>query len=123
MPAMPTLAHVAQRHAVYTAACLCVALTSTNAPKCACCLACCAAALCWHSRAQAVFVLFSASVLTVAEGLLGLHSNAALAFPAAPPVPLWLLLPWWAVRARWVLDLHTVAALLRREPKDDGFMV
>lgn len=111
-----------QRTAVYLAATLGLCLLSHNTVACSGLLTACACALAWHARGDSVFMLVSAAFFTLVEVGVYFGSDHAVVYDSAPPalgVPLWVA-PWWAVRARWVLDLYCFAGLASkpREEKD-----
>lgn len=109
-----------QRTALYLAATLGLCLLSHNAVACFALLTACACALAWHAKEDILFMLASAAFFTLVEISVYFGSSGAVIYDSSPPalgVHLWVV-PWWAVRARWVLDLYCFAGLASK-PKED----
>jgi hypothetical protein len=109
-----------QRAAVYAAATLGLCLLSHNAIACSLLLTGCACALAWHAQKDNAFMLVAAIFFTFVEVCVFLGSDRAVVYDAAAPVvgvPLWVA-PWWAVRARWMMDLYCFTSLVTKPIED-----
>jgi len=111
---------VARRHPLYAASVVCLLLFSDNWLVCTLLMCVMAQALRWHSKSSLLFMTATALVFTLMEVVLLSTSSRTMRYDYAIPelgVPLWLL-PWWAVRAHWVLDIYCAIGILRKKNAD-----
>lgn len=117
---------VVHRHPVYFVSVLTVMLCSGHWAVCAVCLSAAVGVLKWHSGAPWQFLVAAGTVFTIVEVLLVSSPARTMNYDYAVPalgVPLWLV-PWWALRAHWALDLYRVCGgLVLDSGEKDGSSV
>lgn len=114
---MVGLEDVARRHAFYLVSMLSVIVFSDNWPPCFALLASCVYGLHWHSGTPFLFMISMSLVFTLAEIVMLSLSVRTMRYDYAIPqigIPLWII-PWWAVRAHWVLDIYSVCGILKKK--------
>ena len=124
---MVGLEDVARRHAFYLVSMFSVMVFSDNWPPCFALLSACVYGLRWHSGTSLSFMISVSVVFTIAEIVMLSLPVRTMRYDYAVPqlgIPLWIL-PWWAVRAHWVLDLYCVCGILKKKgvEKDHGDVV
>lgn len=114
---------VARRHALYAASVVCLLLFSDNWLACTLLMSIIAQGLRWHANASLLFMAATALAFTLVEVLLLSTPSRTMRYDYAIPelgVPLWVL-PWWAVRAQWVLDIYCACGIMHKTNLDrDG---
>ena len=111
---MAVLKDVARRHAFYLMSMFSVMILSDNWILCFSFLAACVYGLHWHSGTPFLFTTLVSLVFTISEIVMLSLSVKTMRYDYAIPrigIPLWIL-PWWAVRAQWVLDIYCVCVVI-----------
>jgi len=124
---MVGLREVARRHLFYVAAVSVVIMFSDNWAVCAPLLCVMSYALHYHSTHSLVFMMFVGVAFSMIEVvMIGLQVRTTRYEYAIPQlgIPLWLV-PWWSVRAHWILDIYCVCGILQKRglEKDEGCVV
>ena len=117
---MVGLTEITHRHALYAIAVLCIMTFSTNWSACFLLLCITSYAIHLHSGTSLAFMASAALVFAIVEvAMIKLGVRTARYDYAVPElgIPLWLL-PWWAVRAHWVLDVYCVCGILQKKSMD-----
>jgi hypothetical protein len=114
---------VARRHLLYAVSVVCLLLFSDNWLVCTLLMCAIAQALRWHSKSSLLFMTVAALAFPLVEVVLVSTTSRTMRYDYAIPelgIPLWLL-PWWAVRAHWVLDIYCACGILHKKNADrDG---
>lgn len=113
---MVGLKEVARRHAMYLVSVASVMMFSDNWAVCTPVLSMVVYVLRWHSGTSLMFMSTVAMVFTLMEMLMISLQVKTMRYDYAIPeigIPLWLV-PFWAVRAHWVLDLYCVCGIVEK---------
>jgi len=117
---MVALNDVVRRHGIYAVSVACLVAFSNNWPLCTLGLSAATYGLSRHSRTSLLFPVGAGLLFTVLEILLVSTPTRTTRYDYAIPqlgVPLWLL-PWWAVRSHWVLDIYCVCGIWSKRYAD-----
>lgn len=124
---MVGLRDVVRRHVYYLLSVVAVLALSSNWTACFAALSILAYGLHRDSAHSITFMVIVGVILSALEVLMIAMQARTTRYDYALPelgIPLWLV-PWWSVRAHWILDVYCVCGILQKKnhEKEDGCVV